>query len=275
PPAVTSVKALTTPASTRFFWLCRSRGTVPCNNTSAACIVSMTTSVKSSFMTTWTAPSRCSVRCMKSACAATRRWGTRSRTVSQNPCRQSRRCDKRFTREVFMKRQAYDIKVPPAHDWRTTDQDEINKRRLRARTEALHVTNTDAAHPIFSDFRVKSPSGMTYAVEIRDVAQRQFACECPDFRSNGLGTCKHVEVVLLHLETRHRRLFQQSVRDGSQRVDVVPDAGCGTLRVERGLDRLPPRLRQLFDDTGLLRYGAPNDALELLRQDRATGVRLS
>jgi hypothetical protein len=174
-----------------------------------------------------------------------------------------------------MKRQAHEIKVPPAHDWRTTDQDEINKRRLRARTEALQVTNTDAAHPIFSDFRVRSPSGMTYAVEIRDVAQRQFACECPDFRSNGLGTCKHVEAVLLLLEARHRRLFQQSVANGSKRVDVVPDAGCGTLRVERGLHRLPPRLRQVFDDTGLLRYGAPDAALELLRQDRASGVRIS
>ena len=174
-----------------------------------------------------------------------------------------------------MKRQAHEIKVPPAHDWRTTDQDEINKRRLRARTEALHVTNTDSAHPIFSNFSVKSPSGMTYAVEIRDVAQRQFACECPDFRSNGLGTCKHVEAVLLLLEARHRRLFQQAVRNGSDRVDVVPDAGGDTLRVERGLDRLPTRLRQFFHDTGLLRNGAPEAALELLRQDRATAVRIS
>ena len=174
-----------------------------------------------------------------------------------------------------MKRKMHDIKVPPAHDWRTTDQDEINKRRLRARTEALHVTTTDSAQPIFSNFRVKSPSGMTYAVEIRDVAQRQFACECPDFRSNGLGTCKHVEAVLLLLEARHRRLFQQAIRNGSDRVDVVPDAGGDTVRVERGLDRLPARLRQLFDDTGLLRDGAPEAALELLRQDRAAGVRLS
>ena len=174
-----------------------------------------------------------------------------------------------------MKRQAHDIKVPPAHDWRTTDQDEINKRRLRARTEALHITNTDAAQPIFSNFRVKSPSGMTYAVEIREIALRQFACECPDFRSNGLGTCKHVEAVLQLLEARHRRLFQQAVRNGSDRMDVVPDTGGGTLRVERRLDRLPPRLRQLFDDTGLLRDDAPEAAVELLQQDGGTDLRIS
>jgi len=116
---------------------------------------------------------------------------------------------------------------------------------------------------------------MTYAVEIRDVAQRQFACECPDFRSNGLGTCKHVEAVLQLLEARHRRLFQQAVRNGSDRVDVVPDTGGDTVRVERGLDRLPARLRKLFDDTGLLRDDAPETALELLRQVAARKLKMA
>jgi hypothetical protein len=170
---------------------------------------------------------------------------------------------------------AADIAVPPAHDWRTTDQDEINKRRLRARTEQLLVVNTDAAHPIFSNFRVKSASGMTYAVEIRDLAQRQFACDCPDFRINGLGTCKHAEAVLLNLEGRFRRLFQQAQREGSPRIDIVPDAGNGTLRVERGLDRLPARLRALFHDNGLLRDAAPETALELLQQNGVTSLRVS
>ncbi|MBM3891542.1 MAG: SWIM zinc finger family protein, partial [Verrucomicrobia bacterium] len=121
----------------------------------------------------------------------------------------------------------HDIEVPPAHDWRTTDEDEINKRRLRARTEALIAANTDAAQPIFSNFRVRSASGMTYAVEVRDLRQRQFACECPDFRKNGLGTCKHVEAVLLSLEARFRRAFRQAARDGSTRIDVVLDPLAG------------------------------------------------
>jgi hypothetical protein len=174
-----------------------------------------------------------------------------------------------------MKRQAHDIKVPPVHDWRTTDQDEINKRRLRARTEALHVTNVDAAHPIFSNFRVKSASGMTYAVEIRDPGQRQFACDCTDFRVNGLGTCKHVEAVLLNLEARFLRLYQKAQRDSSPRIDVVPGTGSGTLQVERGLERLPARLRQLFNERGVLRDGAPEAALELLSQADVTGLRIS
>ena len=56
-----------------------------CNNTSAVCIVSMTISAKSLFLTMWTAPSRYSVRCMKSACVATKRWDTRFRRITDSP----------------------------------------------------------------------------------------------------------------------------------------------------------------------------------------------
>ena len=83
--------------------------------------------------------------------------------------------------------------VPSSHNWRTTDQDEINRRRQRARTEEFRISNMDARHPVFSNFRVRSGSGLTYSVEIRDVRQREFACDCVDSRINGLGTCKHVE----------------------------------------------------------------------------------
>ena len=34
------------------------------------------------------------------------------------------------------------IKLPSAHDWRTTDTDEISKRRQRAREESFVIINT-------------------------------------------------------------------------------------------------------------------------------------
>src|SRR5262245_35420233 len=88
----------------------------------------------------------------------------------------------------------------PVHNWRTSDEDEINRRRARAESEEFTVSNLDARHPIFSNFRVQSGSGLRYQVEIRDIAQRQFSCECVDFRVNGLGMCKHVEAVLGQLQ---------------------------------------------------------------------------
>ncbi len=68
--------------------------------------------------------------------------------------------------------------LPLATDWRTTDAHEILKRQLRAAEERPRITNLDPEHPIFSNFEVKSPSGMTYRAEIRDVASRQPGTAC-------------------------------------------------------------------------------------------------
>lgn len=171
-----------------------------------------------------------------------------------------------------------EVKLPPPHDWRTTDTDEINKRRQRARDEAFTISNHDARHPIFSNFRVASRSGQTYSVEIRDVAGRQFACDCVDFRINGLGTCKHVEAVLLQLERRFKRLFQAAANHGSHRIDLVPDTALGTLRLLHGNGSLPKALRGWFDANGVLKNGSPDDAvasLERLRQENCPELRVS
>jgi hypothetical protein len=140
--------------------------------------------------------------------------------------------------------------LPPPTDWRTSDEDELNKRRLRAREEKFRITNLDPEHPIFSNFEVRSPSGMTYQAEVRDVAQRQFSCTCTDFRINGLGTCKHIEGLLLHLARRHRAEFKGAQALGSYRVDLVPHPESGRLRVERHLENVPKKLRGLFDAEG-------------------------
>lgn len=171
-----------------------------------------------------------------------------------------------------------EISLPPAHDWRTTDEDEINRRRLRAREGSFVIRNADARFPVFSNFSVGSGSGLTYAVEIRDVVGRQFACTCQDFRKNGLGTCKHVEAVRLHLAARFKRLFAQAVKDGSPRVDVVPDDAADTLRIERGLERLPAGVRKWFADDERLSGASAEDAVAALEKLHAADlpeVRLS
>ncbi|MEI8388158.1 MAG: helicase-related protein, partial [Verrucomicrobiota bacterium] len=82
---------------------------------------------------------------------------------------------------------------------------------------------------VFSNFEIKSPSGMTYRAEVRDVASRQFSCTCTDFRINGLGTCKHIEAILLQLSRRQRAEFKAAERIASPRADIVADA-AGRLR---------------------------------------------
>src|SRR2546422_8728189 len=143
-----------------------------------------------------------------------------------------------------------DIKIPSPHDWRTTDTDEINKRRLRAREESFTISNVDPQHPVFSNFRVASGSGLTYSVEIRDLRQRQFACDCVDFRTNSLGTCKHVEAVLLHLEARFPRLFKAAQQKGPNRIEVVVDSNPEHLRVLNGPGELPDAPPKVVDTQG-------------------------
>jgi superfamily II DNA or RNA helicase len=167
------------------------------------------------------------------------------------------------------------LKIPGTHDWRTTDADEINRRRIRAQLESPPIANQAPQHPIFSNFQVKSSSGMVYSVEVRDFSQRHFSCECEDFRSNGLGTCKHIEAVSLNLEARYRRLFHKAGKIGSNRIDIVPDRMSDTLRIERGEDKLPQRLRVLFDANGLLRNTSPEIALEALLQVEDPRLRIS
>ncbi len=162
--------------------------------------------------------------------------------------------------------------APAATNWRTSDEDEINRRKRRAREEDFRITNVDAAHPVYSTFRVKSGSGLTYSVEVRDVEGRQFACDCVDFRSNGLGTCKHVEAVLLHLEGRLKKAFSAAVRAGSNRLDVVVEAATNSVRIKPGVAGLPRVWREYFEADGRLRYESAEEGLAKVRALAGAGV---
>ena len=132
------------------------------------------------------------------------------------------------------------VPQPPPSDWRTTDQDEIQRRIQRAIDEKHAVTNLDPQHPVFSNFRVSSPSGMTYQVEVRDLKERTFSCTCPDFRINGLGTCKHIEATLIWLKRRFKGDVRLAEKSDSSRIDIVPSDD--SIRVERNLTKLPASL---------------------------------
>jgi hypothetical protein len=157
-----------------------------------------------------------------------------------------------------------------AADWRTTDELEIQRRVQRAIDEKHSVINLTPEHPVFSNFTVRSPTGMTYQVEIRDLAGRSFSCTCPDFRTNGLGTCKHVEATLIRLKRREKSHFRGAEKAGSPRIDLVP--GGDSLRIERNFSSLPPSLRPLFAADGTLRAD-PAEALPRLR--RSSKIRVS
>jgi hypothetical protein len=144
------------------------------------------------------------------------------------------------------------VRLARTYDWRTTDPDEIKLRQQRAREEQPRIRNLEPAHNIFSQFEVVSKSGMTYTVELRCLSDRAFSCTCTDFRVNGLGTCKHVEAVLLNIEARFPKIFADAQQNGSDRIDVVCDEMLNTLRIENPARKKPEVLAEYFDDEGLM-----------------------
>jgi hypothetical protein len=65
-------------------------------------------------------------------------------------------------------------------------------RRARATSERMKVQPLDGSNP-WSDYLVTSlVSGKSYRVALRGLEPGRSYCTCPDFRSNTLGTCKHI-----------------------------------------------------------------------------------
>ncbi len=68
----------------------------------------------------------------------------------------------------------------------------LRDRAKRAAEEPMLVKPADAQSP-WSDYSVTSRlSGKTYRVALRGFERGESYCTCPDFRTNTLGTCKHV-----------------------------------------------------------------------------------
>lgn len=75
-------------------------------------------------------------------------------------------------------------------------------RRQFGREQRFTLQNV-GMNPLFSEFQVTNPqSGTTYRVAIRGSAPGRNFCACPDFATNALGTCKHIEFALSRLERR-------------------------------------------------------------------------
>ena len=117
-------------------------------------------------------------------------------------------------------------------DWQTA------LRRQFGREQAFGLENL-GADPVFSEFRVDNPaSSSRYRVAIRGRALGQNFCTCPDFATNDLGTCKHIEFTLAKLEARRggkaalTRGFQPEYSEiwldyaGMRRVRFRAGKGC-------------------------------------------------
>jgi superfamily II DNA or RNA helicase len=148
----------------------------------------------------------------------------------------------------------------------TDIQEQIERRRERAREEILKITNR-GSHPVFSQFEVKSISGHTYRVEIRSLNELQNSCTCPDYKTNLIGTCKHIESVLISLREEYGNKLSILVKKRLRGTQVYLHYGTEiTVRVVLPLPDIAPikeLLTRYFDPVGVL-AGAPLQTLPAL-----------
>jgi hypothetical protein len=87
-------------------------------------------------------------------------------------------------------------------------EQQIEERRERARSAIAEILERPGGQP-YGDYRVKSASGKTYRVAMRGPGLVENYCSCPDFGVNTLGTCKHIEALLLQPRNRHGRALER------------------------------------------------------------------
>lgn len=136
----------------------------------------------------------------------------------------------------------------------------IAERAQRAKSERMRIKSSDARTP-WADYAVTSlASGKTYRVALRGLEPGESYCTCPDFRTNTLGTCKHVMKVAAFARRRFTaRHLGRAYRPRRIAVHLRYD-GEVTLRVAVP-EKLPPPIEKLVRP---LSEGAVRNVRDLL-----------
>jgi hypothetical protein len=136
------------------------------------------------------------------------------------------------------------MRLPPV-EW----QRGLRRQFGREQSFLLENLGTD---PFFSEFRITNPaSKSSYRVAIRGLGPGGNFCSCPDYATNELGTCKHLEFTLAQLEKKRgaKAAFASGYRPAFSELYLRND-GRRSVHFRAGTD-CPPGVRKasagLFD----------------------------
>ncbi len=150
-------------------------------------------------------------------------------------------------------------------------EEQISARQQRAR-KAIQNILTEPAGQAYGDYLVKAATGRKYRVAMRGPSLFENFCSCADYAVNTLGTCKHIEALLLRL---HRRFGRSFHRHRYERARASLSLHYGdTLNVRLRLPSEPSAdLRKIvsdyFDSNGFLRKGNLRRFEQVLEKLRA------
>ncbi len=134
-------------------------------------------------------------------------------------------------------------------------EEQISARQQRAR-KAIQKILAEPAGQAYGDYVLQSASGRKYRVALRGPSVFENFCSCADFAVNTLGTCKHIEALLLRLHRRFGRALN-SQRYQRTRASLSLHYG-NTLNVRLRLPAEPSAdlrniVSEYFDSDGFLR----------------------
>lgn len=134
-------------------------------------------------------------------------------------------------------------------------EEQLVRRRKRGMEEISRIVN-QGHHPVYSTFQVTSTSKRTYTVQIRSLTDLLNTCSCPDYATNTIGTCKHIEGVLGNLQQQFEKRWQKFIEQAPPVTQLyVHHAGQTTVRVTLPLPKdkkLREALARHFDAEGVL-----------------------
>ncbi len=149
--------------------------------------------------------------------------------------------------------------------WETAIEERVKRGRAEVRVEPL------SGEPWFGTWRARSIAAAgshfqsSYQVQIRSLTRRANHCTCPDFATNQLGTCKHIEAVLHRVGKR--KDFAQIKHQPPSMPYVYLDwesDDAPRIRLHRGTEiavHLGSLLSESFDAGGAFSGRLPEDFL--------------
>ena len=133
-------------------------------------------------------------------------------------------------------------------------EDQIDLRRQRAKAVKFAIENV-GKNRVYSEFRVTNPESQgQYEVHVRGFDVGDSTCTCPDFKSNTLGTCKHIEAVLETLKDElppHLQKKKAVISRPELHLHYGEQLCVGLRLPPRHSDQLAKLTLRYFDEKGL------------------------
>ncbi|MDR2473389.1 MAG: DEAD/DEAH box helicase [Tannerella sp.] len=141
-------------------------------------------------------------------------------------------------------------------------------RRQYAEMKPFGIEKTTKPESLFGDYTVHNPeTGNSYKVAFRGIDSPMNYCSCMDFRTNHLGTCKHLEALLYKLKnTNQSRLINREYSPEYTSVYLSYRNGR-EVKIRLGNDisvEFDMLVNQYFDTNNTLRREAMDSVVDFL-----------